>query len=123
MILYFLTLVLFVMGVYCLIAKKNIIKKIIGLTITDYAINLFIIIIGYRAKGIAPIMFKNMTDTGARRVRGRSAAAGAGADLHRDRSRRALAHDVDMPAAVREVQNVRHERNQQAQRVERIETQ
>jgi len=61
MILYFLTLVLFVMGVYCLIAKKNIIKKIIGLTITDYAINLFIIIIGYRAKGIAPIMFKNMT--------------------------------------------------------------
>lgn len=61
MILYFLTLVLFVMGVYCLIAKKNIIKKIIGLTITDYAINLFIIIIGYRAKGIAPIMFKDMT--------------------------------------------------------------
>jgi len=61
MILYFLTLVLFVMGVYCLIAKKNIIKKIIGLTFTDYAINLFIIIIGYRAKGIAPIMFKNMT--------------------------------------------------------------
>jgi multicomponent Na+:H+ antiporter subunit C len=61
MILYFLTLVLFVMGVYCLIAKKNIVKKIIGLTITDYAINLFIIIIGYRAKGIAPIMFKNMT--------------------------------------------------------------
>jgi multicomponent Na+:H+ antiporter subunit C len=61
MILYFLTLVLFVMGVYCLIAKKNIIKKIIGLTITDYAINLFIIIIGYRAKGIAPIMFRDMT--------------------------------------------------------------
>jgi multicomponent Na+:H+ antiporter subunit C len=61
MILYFLTLVLFMMGVYCLIAKKNIIKKIIGLTITDYAVNLFIIIIGYRAKGIAPIMFKNMT--------------------------------------------------------------
>jgi len=61
MILYFLTLVLFVMGVYCLIAKKNIIKKIIGLTITDYAINLFIIIIGYRAKEIATIMFKDMT--------------------------------------------------------------
>jgi multicomponent Na+:H+ antiporter subunit C len=61
MILYFLTLVLFVMGVYCLIAKKNIIKKIIGLTITDYAINLFIIMIGYRDGGIAPILFKNMT--------------------------------------------------------------
>ncbi len=60
MILYFLTLVLFVMGVYCLIAKKNIVKKIIGLTITDYAVNLFIIIIGYRRNGTAPILFKDM---------------------------------------------------------------
>lgn len=60
MILYFLTLVLFVMGVYCLIAKKNIVKKIVGLVITDYAINLFIIIIGYRRNGIAPILFKDM---------------------------------------------------------------
>jgi len=60
MILYFLTLVLFVMGVYCLIAKKNIIKKIIGLTITDYAINLFIIILGYKRGGVAPILFRGM---------------------------------------------------------------
>jgi len=60
MILYFLTLVLFVMGVYCLIAKKNIIKKIIGLTITDYAINLFIVIIGYRHNGVAAILFRGM---------------------------------------------------------------
>jgi len=60
MILYFLTLVLFVMGVYCLIAKKNIVKKIVGLVITDYAINLFIILIGYRNNGIAPILFKDM---------------------------------------------------------------
>ena len=29
MILYFLSLVLFVMGLYCLVAKKNIVKKII----------------------------------------------------------------------------------------------
>ncbi|RJR27545.1 MAG: cation:proton antiporter [Candidatus Latescibacterota bacterium] len=61
MILYFLTLVLFVMGVYCLIAKKNIVKKIIGLVIIDYAINLFIILIGYRRDGVAPILFKDMS--------------------------------------------------------------
>jgi multicomponent Na+:H+ antiporter subunit C len=61
MILYFLTLVLFVMGVYCLIAKKNIVKKIIGLVITDYAINLFIILVGYRRDGVAPILFKDMS--------------------------------------------------------------
>jgi multicomponent Na+:H+ antiporter subunit C len=60
MILYFATLVLFVMGVYCLIAKKNIIKKIIGLTITEYAINLFIIMLGYRRGGVAAILFKGM---------------------------------------------------------------
>jgi multicomponent Na+:H+ antiporter subunit C len=60
MILYFLTLVLFVMGIYCLIAKKNIVKKIIGLVIIDYAINLFIILIGYRQGGVAPILFRNM---------------------------------------------------------------
>ncbi len=61
MILYFLALVLFVMGLYCLIAKKNIVKKIIGICITEYSINLFLILIGYRRAGIAPIMLKGMT--------------------------------------------------------------
>lgn len=60
MILYFLSLVLFVMGLYCLIAKKNIIKKIIGIVITEYSINLFLILIGYRKDGIAPILFRSM---------------------------------------------------------------
>lgn len=61
MILYFLSLVLFVMGLYCLIAKKNIVKKIIGICITEYSINLFLILIGYRRAGVAPIMLKGMT--------------------------------------------------------------
>jgi multicomponent Na+:H+ antiporter subunit C len=61
MILYFLSLVLFVMGLYCLIAKKNIVKKIIGIVITEYSINLFLVLIGYRRGGVAPIMLKGMT--------------------------------------------------------------
>jgi multicomponent Na+:H+ antiporter subunit C len=61
MILYFLSLVLFVMGLYCLVAKKNIVKKIIGIVITEYSINLFLILIGYRKDGIAPILLKGMT--------------------------------------------------------------
>jgi multicomponent Na+:H+ antiporter subunit C len=61
MILYFLSLVLFVMGLYCLVAKKNIVKKIIGITITEYSINLFLVLIGYRREGIAPILLKGMT--------------------------------------------------------------
>jgi multicomponent Na+:H+ antiporter subunit C len=61
MILYFLSLVLFVMGLYCLVAKKNIVKKIIGITIIEYSINLFLILIGYRRDGIAPILLKDMS--------------------------------------------------------------
>lgn len=61
MILYFLTLVLFVMGLYCLVAKKNIVKKIIGIVITEYSINLFLVLVGWRNGGIAPILLKDMS--------------------------------------------------------------
>jgi multicomponent Na+:H+ antiporter subunit C len=60
MILYFLSLVLLVMGLYCLISKKNIVKKIIGIVITEYSINLFLILVGYRKGGVAPILLKGM---------------------------------------------------------------
>ena len=60
MILYFLSLVLLVMGLYCLIAKKNIVKKIIGIVIAEYSINLFLVLVGYRHGGIAPILMKGM---------------------------------------------------------------
>jgi multicomponent Na+:H+ antiporter subunit C len=60
MILYFLSLVLLVMGLYCLIAKKNIVKKIVGIVITEYSINLFLVLVGYRKDGIAPILLRGM---------------------------------------------------------------
>lgn len=60
MILYFLSLVMLVMGLYCLIAKKNIVKKIIGIVIAEYSINLFLVLVGYRHGGIAPILLKGM---------------------------------------------------------------
>jgi multicomponent Na+:H+ antiporter subunit C len=60
MILYFLSLVLLVMGLYCLIAKKNIVKKIIGIVIAEYSINLFLVLVGYRNGGVAPILLKGM---------------------------------------------------------------
>jgi len=60
MILYFLSLALFVMGLYCLVAKKNIIKKVIGIVITEYSINMFLILVGYRTGGIAPVLMKGM---------------------------------------------------------------
>jgi multicomponent Na+:H+ antiporter subunit C len=61
MTVYFLTAVLLTMGLYCLVAKKNIVKKIIGVVIMDYAVNLYLIIVGYKHNGIAPIVDRGTT--------------------------------------------------------------
>jgi multicomponent Na+:H+ antiporter subunit C len=58
MTVYFLCAVLLTMGLYCLVAKKNIVKKIIGVVIMEYAVNLYLIIIGYKKGGVAPIIDK-----------------------------------------------------------------
>ena len=55
MSLYFLCLCLLCVGLYCVIRKRNVIKIIIGLGIIEYAVNLFIVLIGYRMHGRAPI--------------------------------------------------------------------
>ncbi len=56
MSLYFLCFVLFCVGLYCVLRKRNIIKIIIGLGIIEYAVNLFIVLTGYRFQGRAPIL-------------------------------------------------------------------
>jgi len=56
MSLYLLCFVLFCVGLYCVVRKRNIIKIIIGLAIMEYAVNLFFILIGYRMRGRAPIL-------------------------------------------------------------------
>lgn len=65
--IYLLCLVLFCVGLYCIITKKNLIKIIIGIGIVEYAINLFFILIAYRISGRAPILaqdqvIENMVD-------------------------------------------------------------
>jgi len=55
MSLYVMDIALMGMGMYALLAKRHIIKKIIGLVIMEYSINLFLILVGYKADGIAPI--------------------------------------------------------------------
>lgn len=63
MSLYILCFILFAIGIYCLLVKKNLIKKIIGLGITEYAVNLFFILLGYRKNGEAPILSKDVVIT------------------------------------------------------------
>jgi multicomponent Na+:H+ antiporter subunit C len=59
MSLYFLCFVLFSIGLYCILRKRNIIKIIIGLGIVEYAVNLFLVLTGYRMYGRAPILAKD----------------------------------------------------------------
>ncbi|PIP68128.1 MAG: cation:proton antiporter [Candidatus Omnitrophica bacterium CG_4_9_14_0_2_um_filter_42_8] len=67
MTLYFLCLMLFCVGLYGVLRKRNIIKMIVGLGIMEYAMNLFFVLLGYRFHGRAPIDAKyqdilNMVD-------------------------------------------------------------
>ncbi len=58
---YALCLALFLVGLYGVMVKRNLIKIVISLVILESAVNMFIVMIGYREDGIAPIMSK-MTD-------------------------------------------------------------
>ena len=51
-----ISLLLFMIGLYGVISKNNLIKKIIGLAIINASVVLFFIAIGYREGGLAPIM-------------------------------------------------------------------
>jgi multicomponent Na+:H+ antiporter subunit C len=52
---YILCIVLFCLGVYAILAKRNLIKILIGLCIAEYAVNLFLIMVAFRTGGRAPI--------------------------------------------------------------------
>ncbi|RKY30051.1 MAG: cation:proton antiporter [Candidatus Omnitrophota bacterium] len=59
--IYYLCFLVFLIGVYGALCKKNIVKIILGLMLMEYAVNLFIVLVGYRKGGIAPIMNKSMS--------------------------------------------------------------
>ena len=55
-LIYLLAFALLVIGVYAVVAKKNVVKAIAGVLIIDYAINLLLVLVGYRSGGTAPIL-------------------------------------------------------------------
>jgi len=57
--IYLMCLILFSVGVYCILVKRNLIKIIIGIGIVEYAVNLFFVLVGYRVQGRAPILAKD----------------------------------------------------------------
>ncbi len=59
-----ISLLLFIIGLYGVVTKNNLIKKIIGLTIINGSTVLFFISVGYRKAGLAPIISKEMMTDG-----------------------------------------------------------
>ena len=61
MAIYLLTFALLLIGIYAVVAKKNVIKIIVGVLIADYAVNLLLVLVGYRTAGQAPIQAPEQT--------------------------------------------------------------
>lgn len=59
MTLYLLCLILFCIGLYGVLRKRNIVKIIVGLGIMEYSMNLFFTLLGYRYHANAPIEAQN----------------------------------------------------------------
>lgn len=56
MIAFIMGFVLFGLGIYCVITKRNLIKIVIGFSIMEYALYLLFALVGYRKGGLAPII-------------------------------------------------------------------
>ncbi len=52
---YVASVVLVALGFYVIMTKKNLIKIVLGMSIVDYGINLFIVSTGFNEGGTAPI--------------------------------------------------------------------
>ena len=52
---FFAVMALIIIGLYAVIFKRNLIKIVIGITLIECGVNLFLITLGYREGSIAPI--------------------------------------------------------------------
>ena len=52
---YIVAILLIVLGLYIIVAKRQLIKIVIGMGLMDYGINLLIVSIGFHEGGTAPI--------------------------------------------------------------------
>ncbi len=59
-VIYGLCMIMFTVGLYGVVTKRNAIKIIISILIMENAINLFILVLGYKTNGIAPILKQGM---------------------------------------------------------------
>lgn len=66
---YVMCMALFVIGLYAIAVKKNLVKVIVGVIVIHHAINLFLVLVGYRVpatgEALAPIITPQMGDRAA----------------------------------------------------------
>jgi len=60
--LFFLSFVVFLIGLYCVVIKKHLLKIVMGILIMEYAVNFFLVLLGYRMGGIAPIVTEGIKE-------------------------------------------------------------
>ncbi len=62
--LYAMCFALFMLGLYCAVVKKNMVKIVLGIVVMEYAVNLFLILLGFRTDGVAPIVDRQFLEAG-----------------------------------------------------------
>jgi len=58
---YLFATAILLIGLYAIVARRNLVKIIVGVVLTEYATNLFLVLLGYREKGVPPILGKGMS--------------------------------------------------------------
>jgi len=58
-VFYSTAIVLFLIGLYGVLTRKNLLKILVALSIIDTAVNIFIVAVGYVRNGVAPIITAN----------------------------------------------------------------
>ncbi len=56
MIIFASCIILFLIGLYAIVTKRNLIKIAIGFVLIEYAINLFFALVGFKRGALAPII-------------------------------------------------------------------
>lgn len=62
MTVYIMCFVLFLVGLYGVLTRRNLIKIVIGMTIMEFSCFLFLSLVGYIDNGIAPIIKPGVAD-------------------------------------------------------------
>jgi len=62
MTVYFMCFFLFLVGLYGIVTRRNLIKIVISFTIMEFSFFLFFALIGYVENGVAPILTKNLPE-------------------------------------------------------------